>query len=184
MSEPETNIEEVNKESKLTQNGQKDESSDKNRDVYFIILKPSEEKIDFTGLNYETENKIEPSIILNKTIDKEDKTFLEEIVFKFKRKLKKKGKDKDKKESNKSTKYEIKFIEEELTYNITFQLKDDCFVYQPQLKTGNKYLPNILEEPIKQNIVPLYNKLNIFLEALEKANEIDKKKRKIIQRYN
>jgi len=35
----------------------------------------------------------------------------------------------------------------------------------PELKTGNKYL-DILEEPIEQNIVPLYNKLNIFLEVL------------------
>jgi len=43
----------------------------------------------------------------------------------------------------------------------------------PELKTGNKYL-DILEEPIKQNIVPLYNKLNIFLEALQNNNEKEK----------
>ena len=58
-------------------------------------------------------------------------------------------------------------------------MKDDCFVYQPELKTGNKYLPNILEEPIKQNIVPLYIKLNIFLEALQKDNNLDKKEEKL-----
>ena len=58
-------------------------------------------------------------------------------------------------------------------------MKDDCFVYQPELKTGNKYLPNILEEPIKQNIVPLYIKLNIFLEALQKDNKLDKKEEKL-----
>jgi len=57
-------------------------------------------------------------------------------------------------------------------------LKDDCFVYQPELRTGNKYLPNILEEPIKQNIIPLYIKLNIFLEALQKDNKLDEKEEK------
>ena len=159
----------------------KDESKEKNKDVYFIIVRPSEEKIDFKGLNYETDNKIKPLIVFNKTIDKEDKTYLEEIVFKFKKKSKKKEKDGKNKESTKSTKYAIKFLEEEHTYNITFSLKDDCFVYQPELKTGNKYLPNILEEPIKQNIVPLYNKLNIFLEALQKDSEIDKKEEKLYE---
>jgi hypothetical protein len=56
-------------------------------------------------------------------------------------------------------------------------LKGECFVYQPDLKTGNKFLDNILKEPIKQNIVPLFNKLNIFLEALHKNNETEKEKK-------
>ena len=67
-----------------------DDSNDKNKEVYFLILRPSEEKIDFTGLNYETKNKIELSIIFNKKINKGDETYLEEIVFKFKKKQKKK----------------------------------------------------------------------------------------------
>ena len=46
----------------------------------------------------------------------------------------------------------------------------------PELKTENKYL-EFLEEPIKQNIVPLYNKLNIFLEALQKNDENNKKEK-------
>ena len=100
---------------------------------------PSEKKIDFKGLNYQTQNKIKPSIIYNKTIEKEDKTFIEEIVFKFKKKSKKKEKDK-----SKSTKYAIQFIEGEHTYNITFSLKDDCFVYQPELEKGNNQSIKIL----------------------------------------
>jgi hypothetical protein len=40
-------------------------------------------------------------------------------------------------------------------------LKDDCFAYQPELKRGNKYLPNILGEPIDQNIAPYYNIFDI-----------------------
>jgi len=93
---------------------------------------PNKKKLDFKGLNYQTQNKIKPSIIYNKTIEKEDKTFIEEIVFKFKKKSKKKEKDK-----SKSTKYAIQFIEGEHTYNITFSLKGDCFVYQPELEKGN-----------------------------------------------
>ena len=141
--------------------------------MYFLIQRPSEEKIDFTGLNYETKNKID-----NKKINKGDETYLEEIVFKFKKKQKKKEKDKSKKES---IKYAIRFFEGDHTYDITFSLKDDCFVYQPDLKTGNKFLDNILKEPIRQNIVPLYNKLNIFLEALQKNNEIETKEKKLYE---
>ena len=92
MTEPEAISEEVKYEDLPIHGSQKDDYEN-NKDVYFVILKPSEEKIDFTGLNYETENKIEPIIVFNKTIDKEDKTYLEEIVFKFKKKkIKKKRK--------------------------------------------------------------------------------------------
>jgi hypothetical protein len=142
-----------------------------------MILRPSEEKIDFTGLNYETRNKITPLIAFKNRIEKEDKTYIEEIVFKFKKKPKKKETDKDKKESTKSTRYAITFFEGDHTYDITFSLKDENFVYQPDLKTGNKFLDNILKEPIRQNIVPLFNKLNIFLEALHKNNETSKEKK-------
>ena len=145
---------------------QNEEANDKNQDAHFLILRPSEEKINFEGSKYETKNIIDPKIAFQKRIDKEDETYLEQIVFKFKKKAKKKGGE------SKSTKYTIKFIEGDHTYNITFSLKDECFVYMPELKTGNKFLDNILEEPIKQNIVPLYNKLNIFLEALQKNKKM------------
>ena len=145
MEEPKNINEELKKESPPTSGDQKDDSNDKNKDVYFVIITTSKKKIDFKGLKYETENNIKLSIIFNKTIDKEDKTYLEEIVFKLKKKTKKKEKNMDKKESTKSTKYTIKFIEEAHIYNITFSLKDDCFAYQPELKTGNKYLPKFLK---------------------------------------
>ena len=147
----------------------------KNKDVHFLILRPSEEKIDFEGLNYETKNKIKPEIAFKKRVEKEDGTYLEQIVFKFKKKSKKKDGE------TKSTKYAIKFFEGDHTYSITFSLRDECFVYMPDLKTGNKFLDNILEEPIKQNIVPLYNKLDIFLEALQKDKEMEKKEIKLYE---
>ena len=155
------------------------DSNDKNEDAYFIIIIPREEKIDFVGLNYLTQNKINPIIIYKKTIEKEDKTYIEEIVFKFKKSPKNKEKYEGKKKSNESTKYKIQLIEGEHTYNITFSLKDDCFVYQPELKKGNKYLEN--RETVDQNIVPLYNKLDIFIEALKKDNESYKKEEKLYE---
>lgn len=60
-------------------------------------------------------------------------------------------------------------------------MKNECFVYQPDLKTGNKYLDNILKEPIKQNIIPLYNKLDIFIKALKKINELEIKEEKLFE---
>ena len=157
----------ITKDTESQEQNNKSEST--NKDVYFLILRPSEEKVDFTGLNYKTDNKIEPKIIYKKKIDKEDGTFLEEIVFKFKKKEKKKNNEK--KESSKS--YKIKFYEGVHTYNIAFSSKNESFLYQPELTTGNKFL-HLIEEPIKQNIIPLYNKLNIFLEALKTNNENDK----------
>ena len=155
----------------ITQEIFNEETNDKNKDVYILLLIPSEVIIDFTGLNYETKNKIKPKIFFQKTIDKIDGTYLEEIVIKFE-----KNSIKKEDESKKSTKYAITFFKGDQTYNITFSLKNECFVYMPELKTENKYL-EFLEEPIKQNIVPLYNKLNIFLEALQKNDENNKKEK-------
>ena len=62
----------------------------------------------------------------------------------------------DDQESIKSRKYAIPFIKEKQTYNITSSLKEKSFLSQSELKAGNKYLLKILEEPIKQNIIPLY----------------------------
>ena len=162
-----------------TQSPQNDDSDDKNKEVYFLILIPSESKINFSGLNYEAKNKIEPWNIFNDKIDKEDGTHIEEIVFKFKKKSKKKQKDKGK---NESTKYAIRFFEGNYIYDITFSIKDISFVYEPKLEIRNKFLPNIPPEPIEQNIVPLCEKLNIFLKALQKENnEIEKKEEKLYE---
>jgi hypothetical protein len=162
-----------------TQDTKEEEENDKNNEGYFIILIPSEEKINFQGLSYKAKNMLEPSIIFKNRVEKNDETFLEEIVFKFKKKKKIKDEDDNENESSKPTKYEVKFFEEEHIYKITFSSKSDCFIYQPKLSIGNKYLQDIPQEPIKQNIVPLYVKLNIFLEALQKTNELNQKEEKL-----
>ena len=169
------------KEAKNSQENQKGEENDKNNEAYFLILIPSEEKIDFQGLSYKTKNMIDPSIIFKDRVEKDDKTYLEEIVFKFKKKKKKKEKAGNENESSKSTKYAITFFEEEHIYNITFASKNDCFIYQPKLDIGNKFLQDIPPEPIQQNIVPLYIKLNIFIKALKKTKEINQKEEKLYE---
>ena len=52
---------------------------------------------------------IDPSIIFRDRVEKDDKTYLEEIVFKFKKKKKKKEITDDENESIKSTKYAIAY---------------------------------------------------------------------------
>jgi len=177
MKESENFIQGQNKINQSNNSGSQNVApKENNKDAYFIIVRESSEKLNFEGLRYETDNKIEPMIIYKDSEEKKDESFLQKIVFKFKKRGNKKDKDK-----GLSTKYKIKFIEEERTYNITFLLNDSCFAFQPELKTGNKYLPIFVEEPIKQNIVPLYIKLNIFLKALEKNNEIEKKEEKLFE---
>jgi len=58
---------------------------------------------------------------------------------------------------------------------ISFSIKENSFVYEAELKIGNKYLDNIDigKVSIDQNIIPFYSKLNIFIEALQEDNEIN-----------
>ena len=109
-------------------------------------------------------------------IKKDDKTYLQVIVFKFK---KKKEKADNENESSKSTKYEITFFEKEHIYNITFTSKNEYFIYQPELYIRNEYKQDASPEPIQQNIVPLYMKLNIFIEALCNKKELNQKEEKL-----
>jgi hypothetical protein len=142
------------------------------KDLYFLILNPSELNIDFKNLKYVS--NISPSIIFNKTIEISKGNQLEEIVFKFTRRKKKKDNKEKKKDGEKE--YIIKYISGDHSIIISFDAKKKSFIYSPELSIGNIYLDNI-PEPIEQNIIPLYNKLNIFQEALEKNNESNKKEK-------
>ena len=147
--------------------------SDDDKEVYFIVLKPSEEKINFKNLKFLSE--IAPQIIFNKSVQKGNGLFLEEIVFKFNKKEKENEKNKGKKTLLNS--YEIQYIEGDDTYVISFSVKNNSFVYVTLLEKGNKYLDNIIKEEIDQNCIPYYNKLNIFIDALEKFNKQNKIKK-------
>ena len=152
------------------------DKEDKDDDVYFLILMPSEENFDFQGKTFKSENILEPTIIYRHKVEKGNGTYLEELVFKGRKQKKSNEKEN---EPKKSTQYLITYFIEEHIYNITFSSKNESFIYQPKLEIGNKYLQDIPFEPIKQNIVPLYNKLNIFLEALKQTKEINQKEEKL-----
>ena len=51
------------------------------KEIYLLILIPSEKKINFEKLKFESD--ISPNIFFFKNILKKDGTYLEEIVFKF-----------------------------------------------------------------------------------------------------
>ena len=106
-----------------------DVTSGEDEEVYFIVLRPSEEKIDFKKLKFKSD--IIPEIIHNKSIPKGNEgneSYLEEIVFKFKKK-----KNKSKKASNN---YVIPYIEGDDEYIISFQLKKILLFMKLNWKKG------------------------------------------------
>ena len=134
------------------------------REIYFIVLIPSEEKINFDDLKLLSE--IEPEIIYKSSIGKGKGTFLFHNVFKM---ILKKI-EKNEKTLQNTLQYEIG----EQSYDISFNVQKETFIYEIKLLKGNKFLGNIVKRNINQNIIPLHYKLDIFLEALKKNNEIDK----------
>ena len=62
----------------------------------------------------------------------------------------------------------------EILYDIFFEVKNNMFIYEIKLQEYNKLLNNIPIKDIDQNQITIQNKLDIFLEALEKNNEINK----------
>ena len=154
----------------MSTKGQSRQSGNKEKEIYFIILRPSEEKVDL-DLEFSS-SELAPSRIYKKVIQKGKDSFLEENVFKLIIKESEKGKGKEKEKEKKS--YKIEYIQGDDAYDILFSNKDNSFVYETELKKGNKYLDNIVKEDIDQKIIPFHNKLNIFIEALKENNESNK----------
>lgn len=119
-------IKKENEEEQISKENQNDEANEKNNEVYFLILIPSEEKLDFQGKDYDAKNMVNPLIIYKNKVEKGDDTYLEEIIFKATKKKKKKGKDN---ESSESTKYSITFFEEEHTCIILHFLRKMNVLY-------------------------------------------------------
>ena len=132
--------------------------------IFFIILTPSEEKINFDDLKFLSE--IEPKIIYNKSIEKGKGSFLFHNVFKL---------DVKKKEKNeKVEEYLLQYEIGEESYDILFNVKENSFIYEVKLLKGNKFIDNIVKRKINQNQIPLQYKLDLFLEALNKNKEMNK----------
>jgi len=142
--------------------------------IYFVVLIPKE---------IETENKKEespielnfitdvvPEIIYEKEISKEDGTTLIHRIFKFKMKKE----EIDLAEKGKKNSYTFKYIIGNDVYTISFSAKKNYFIYDIYFIKEDYYIDNIVPLDISQKIIPLYNKLEIFLEALQKNNELNK----------
>ena len=140
------------------------EQSSKEKEIYFIILRSNEEIVDF-GFKFTSEKA--PKRIYQKIIEKGNASFLEYNVFKIS------IKKNEKEEIEKYTKnYKIKYIGGKNSYYILFSLNGNTFAYNAELKRDNKWLGNLVN--IDQKIIPLYIKLDIFLNALEKNGENNK----------
>ena len=140
------------------------EQSSKEKEIYFIILRSNEEIVDF-GFKFTSEKA--PKRIYQKIFEKGNDSFLKYNVFKLS--IKKNEKEKIEKYTNN---YNIKYIEGKNSYYILFSLNGNTFAYNAELKRDNKWLGNLVN--IDQKIIPLYIKLDIFLNALEKNVENDK----------
>ena len=127
------------------------QSSDNEKEIYFIVS--SEQK----NFNLKILSEISPQIIYTKITGKENDFFIVHNVFKLNIK-----KEKDK------NNYKIEYIEGMDKYNILFFIKENTFIYDIELKKNNNYI---------DNIIPLYIKFDLFLEALEGNNENNKIKK-------
>ena len=146
---------------KISQEKSQNIQSD-NEEIYFIISYISEENININFRDLKCLSEIYPKIIYEGVVEKEKGSFLFYQVFKLT--VKKKM----------SLKYEIQYEKGEEIYIISFDIKHNKFIFEIKLQKYNKYLYNIPKQDIDQNQINIRNKLDIFFEALENNNEMNK----------
>ena len=144
-----------------------DDDIDK-KEIYFMVLKQTKEKEKYNEFNFTS--AIKPQIIYEKQIAKENKECIDHKVFKFTIKENRSNEQEETPLNN----YQIKYQEGNNNYIISFSVKNNSFIYDIELKQVGNYLNEIIEETFDQNIIPLYNKLDIFIEALKLNNENQK----------
>ena len=133
----------------------KEKTEGEPKDLYFIILYPREQQ-EKPGEFVFSENSINPqNIYMDEKIQENGKYFYKK-VFKFNGKTEKE--------------YNPEFEIGKDSYLITFEAKENSFIYDVELKKGNKILKNITKINIDQKI-DFHKKLDIFLEALKKNDE-------------
>ena len=131
-------------------------------EIYFIVLKPikkdEKESIDSKEINFQS--KLEPTNILNGEIEAENKSFIKYDVYKLKI-------------GNEET-IEIEYKIGDDIYKISFSIKSNFFYYDVSLQKRDVYIDILPPEDINQNAISYYNKLQIFLDALNKNKETNK----------
>ena len=136
--------------------------------IYFIVFEPKETEESTKNKDKEPIYKSAyiPKLISTKTIDIKNESYIKHKVFKL----------------NIKDEKEIKIVYEinNDIYEIIFTVKENYFLYDVKLLKRDKYITILPPQEIKQNIIPYYNKLQIFKEALKENNENEK----IEQLYN
>ena len=138
------------------------------KEIYFMILKQKKEKEMYDNLNFRSE--IKPKIIYEKRIAKENGVYIDHLVYKFN--LRENG-NKEQEETPLNN-YQINYQEGNNNYVISFSVKNNSFIYDLELKKVGYFFDDITEETFDQNIIPLYYKLDIFIEALKKIIKMKK----------
>ena len=156
-------------------NESKEQSNTKSKEIYFIVVKPGEEKTNNKDIKFFSKDV--PQLIFNKVIKRNDRTYIELIVFKLNLKEIKIP----------QVSFKLEYEIEDYNYTILLTVKENYFIHNVKLKQSYKYFKELGEKDIDQNIIPIYIKLKIFLEALEENNEKDKIEKlftEIIELYN
>ena len=156
--------------SKKSKKSSKSKTKFEEREIYFIISYPRNEKETPSDLVFLEECEISPETIFIKEIKTSNNKYLYKKVFKYKN-------NRDKKEEILS----FSLGKEDIyKYIISFNPKEKSFIYDVVLKKGHKYLDNIAQTLIKQDIMDYQDKLDLFIEAL-KENKEEKKKQELFQ---
>ena len=156
-----TNENDVPKSNKKDKNPseKKPKNKGKKENIYFLIFYPRKQKEKSNEFIF-SESEITPEKIFTNEIQQEKGIYSYQKIFKFNGKA--------------DNKYNFEFEIGKDNYIISFEVKENSFIYDVELKKGNKILKNIAKEIIDQK-ADYHKKLNIFLEALKKNKEEDKR---------
>ena len=139
---------------------EEENNEEERKDIYFIIIYPrkqQEKPEDF----FFCENDLSPQEIYSEETENENGIFFYKKVFQF--------------FGETNNKYNLDFEINKDYYTLTFEVKDNSFVYDVELKKGNKVLKKISNENVDQKIIDYHEKLFIFLETLKKDNKEEEK---------
>ena len=160
MSKDDTNKDEASSKKKKSGHRKKEKSGGDSKDIYFLLLYPRKEQEKLEEFAF-SEKNINPQNVYTNEIKYEDGSYFYQKVFKF---------------NGKEKKYNPEFEIGKDNYIISFEVKENSFVYDVELKKGNKILKNISKANIDQKIIDYHKKLDIFLEALKSHNEEESKR--------
>ena len=137
-------------------------SEKKEKNIYFVIsyINKKDEQGDQQKGEIQFEESIfSPECILSKelTKDKENQEYIKVCKLKVK--------------SEKKININLKFTNDKGEYEITFEIKDESFVYDLNLGLKNKKSKFSSKMCIPQDEVKYHDKFNYFLEALNKNSE-------------